>query len=139
MYKLGLDLSAFAGYNEKAELKKQRQTPSPIRRVEDSLFINNLQSFDLSMDMSSLSQNEDSMPVRSSSQLSRAKLSLPGSLSRIGSHGGLTTCKPNALSKSTLIDTINESVDERSCTDFLKLEDLDEDELKCLLGDDAEP
>lgn len=77
IYKLGLDIEAFANYDEKGELRKKCQTPSPIKRIEDSLFINNLQSFDLSMDMSSMSQNEDAISVKSSSQRSFSTLNFP--------------------------------------------------------------
>lgn len=61
LYKLGLDLRSFTDYDEEGELKKRRHTPSPIKRIEDSLFMNNLQSFDLSFDMNSsyMSQTDD--------------------------------------------------------------------------------
>lgn len=49
LYKLGLDINAFEDYDEPGELKRHCRTPSPIKRIEDSLYMNNLQNFDYSM------------------------------------------------------------------------------------------
>lgn len=54
LYKLGIDMSCLVDYDEPGELRKRCNTPSPIRRIEDSLYINNLQSFDLSMNASGM-------------------------------------------------------------------------------------
>ena len=56
IYKLGLDVSGFEDYDEGQEMKKRNLTPSPIRRIEDTLFLNNLQNFDLSMNAGALSE-----------------------------------------------------------------------------------
>lgn len=40
LYKLGLDPSTFTEENIKKDFKKRDRTPSPIKRLEDSLFIN---------------------------------------------------------------------------------------------------
>lgn len=42
VYKLGLDINAFEFYNERKETSRRSQTPSPLKRIEESLFLNNL-------------------------------------------------------------------------------------------------
>jgi hypothetical protein len=56
LYKMGLDRNSMRQYDEHGELRKRCHTPSPIKRIEDSLYINNLQSFDLSFNGPGLSE-----------------------------------------------------------------------------------
>ncbi len=48
-YKLGLDSTSFRGKDDGEEMKKRNRTPSPIKRIEDSLYINNVHAMDFSM------------------------------------------------------------------------------------------
>jgi DNA replicative helicase MCM subunit Mcm2 (Cdc46/Mcm family) len=56
LYKLGLDPNGFSLNEQADEMKKRQQTPSPIRRIEDSLYLNHMQSFDLSLQGPTLSE-----------------------------------------------------------------------------------
>jgi len=55
---------------EDEEMKKRNRTPSPIKRIEDSLYINNIQAMDFSMNFSEInssfmSQNEELISLKS--------------------------------------------------------------------------
>lgn len=41
-YKLGLDVNSLSYNDEEDSLKKRNRTPSPIKRIEDSLYLNNV-------------------------------------------------------------------------------------------------
>lgn len=45
LYRLGLDPNSFSKENNSDELKRRNCTPSPVRRLEDSMFINNNSCF----------------------------------------------------------------------------------------------
>eukprot|EP00347_Sterkiella_histriomuscorum_P013643 403363933 len=77
-YRLGLDGICFGEQDESIELYKQCQTPSPVKRLEDSMFINNAESnFDFSFvggsEFSFQSQDEQSHFFRQNSQINGFK------------------------------------------------------------------
>jgi DNA replicative helicase MCM subunit Mcm2 (Cdc46/Mcm family) len=41
-YKLGLDINNLNYYDGEEDMKKRVKTPSPVRRIEDSLYLNNV-------------------------------------------------------------------------------------------------
>ena len=92
VYKLGLDYQTFGMEDESIELCKKCETPSPIRRIEDSLFFNNglnLSNFDVNSVLGEysclMSQDENSQFLvnRSASALSTKKLQFNSSRSQV--------------------------------------------------------
>lgn len=61
LYRLGLDPSSFSCEESKQELKRRCSTPSPVRRLEDSIFINNNSYNYFGYDMNSTFNDAQSM------------------------------------------------------------------------------
>ncbi|CDW77769.1 mcm2 3 5 family protein [Stylonychia lemnae] len=160
-YRLGLDTERFGEYDQQFELEKKCQTPSPIKRIEDSLFINNTATnLDISAyagsEFSYISQDESSQFFRTNSQLFNIKASqhqnksgVPNNFSVIGrnniqmqqqvnenSNFKDTQLQEGNLSKcaTKYLDTTNPILEERS-SDMLQLDELGSDELNDLLDE----